>query len=79
MSAHLCIDCRFHSQAGSGRDDCVHPSASVKQASLVTGVEYVLLYDCDWQRDPLALFRDGCGPNGRFWEPKQPDERAGFV
>jgi hypothetical protein len=76
----LCKDCKYAeiTVAGASVDcRCHHPQAAVPpQPDYISGNPgKALPGNAVWIRDDP----DRCGPDGKWWEPKQPPEPVGFV
>lgn len=72
IRAVYCVECKHMDVE---RHDCKRPRLS-GEINLVPGQPYTFLSNgCDYERNPpreASHERQFCGPNGRFFEPKDP-------
>jgi hypothetical protein len=64
--------------------ECHHPTAREETPiNLVSGAITVRWKPCSWHREKryedFARTADNCGPEARWFEPKEPPEPVGFV
>jgi hypothetical protein len=73
MRLPLCRDCKWFlpSALDAGFHKCTSPRLVLpRDANLVTGDLVERTYDyCSLQRYPI-IFKDRCGPLGKFFEPR---------
>lgn len=83
MPMNLCRDCRWFEPDQFGHDanwaSCLHPtSRRPGKASHVTGQPGPThRLTCRWAREPILLYDNSCGPDGKHWEAKAAS--GGFV
>lgn len=75
MTDKFCKDCKHFERTNIGSDKCFRPVA-LRRMDLVHGAQKAYLYKTAWlERAEMRavfkwLFRDRCGPEGKYFEPK---------